>query len=579
MANIYVSSASYAAVATWAASTAYTSTANGGRGSYVRQLATPATGSERVFRCTTSGTSLASEPTWTLTKNGTTTESGGPVWTECTGQEADQVSGTWKAPHARLLNALAATWGAAGDNFYIGGNHAETQASAMVLAIPGTAASINNLYCVSATGSVPPVSADLRTTATVTTTSFNPLSFSTGYAYIYGITFNCGSGAVSTQFNIITGNAWLIFENCNLYKLGTTAGNGMVIGSPGMGVAARLDLINTKLQLGNPSDSIILWNCDVYWSKTANAISGAATPTKLISSLSIGSTIFNCDGVDLSAIGSGSTLIGIMTATKRIYFKNCKLDSSVIISANQTNATGPDTYVMRSDSSGTNYRNEKYSYAGIQTTETTFVRTDGASDGITPISWKISRINSAFVTPIELFPIAIWNPVTSANVTAAVEAFCVSGLPTNKDIWMDVSYLGSASSALSSFVTSGISDPLASASNCTASSAGWDSLATARANSTAYVIGDIRKVSSNPGRIFYCVTSGTTASSVPAGYATAIDGDTISDGTASFIAVFRFKISVTMSSPQPAQQGLVYANIKIASTGTRTYVDPLITLS
>src|SRR6266404_558133 len=104
MANWYIGSVEWTAVAAWAALTAYVSTSNGGRGDYVRQLAAPSTGNERVFRCTTSGTSLASEPSCTLTKNATTTETAGPVWTECTGQEADQVAGTWKAPHARLQN-------------------------------------------------------------------------------------------------------------------------------------------------------------------------------------------------------------------------------------------------------------------------------------------------------------------------------------------------------------------------------------------------------------------------------------------------------------------------------------------
>src|SRR3990167_8483049 len=166
MANIYVGSVQYTAVAQWAALTAYVSTSNGGRGDYVRQLAAPAAGSERVFRCTTSGTSLAAEPTWTTTKNGTTTEAAGPVWTECTGQEADQVSGTWKAPHARLANAVASTWGAAGDTFYVADDHTYTYGANTTLTFPGTAASPNKLLCVRVTGgTVPPVSADLKVVA------------------------------------------------------------------------------------------------------------------------------------------------------------------------------------------------------------------------------------------------------------------------------------------------------------------------------------------------------------------------------------------------------------------------------
>ena len=79
MANWYCSSTDYAAAPQWAASTAKT------LGQIVRQLATPTQGNERVWRCTTAGTTGATEPAWTLT-TGSTTADGSAVWTECTGR-------------------------------------------------------------------------------------------------------------------------------------------------------------------------------------------------------------------------------------------------------------------------------------------------------------------------------------------------------------------------------------------------------------------------------------------------------------------------------------------------------------
>jgi hypothetical protein len=55
--------------------------------------------------------------------------------------------------------------------------------------------------------------------------------------------------------------------------------------------------------------------------------------------------------------------------------------------------------------------------------------------------------------------------------------------------------------------------------------------ATARANSTAYVVGNVVSASS---RHFVCVAAGTSSASLPAGYATATIGNYVTDGTAIF---------------------------------------------
>src|SRR5687768_5568902 len=82
---------------------------------------------------------------------------------------------SWTDAYTTL--SAAATAEAAGDNFWVAQDHAETQASAMTIAFPGTAASPNTCICVNKAGSVPPVAADLATTATVTTTGANGLTF------------------------------------------------------------------------------------------------------------------------------------------------------------------------------------------------------------------------------------------------------------------------------------------------------------------------------------------------------------------------------------------------------------------
>lgn len=81
MADIYVSSANYAAVTQWAALAVY------GAGTIRRQLAAPAIGGERVFKTTAGGVSGAAEPTWVLSPSGAAQPTDGTItdWVDITG--------------------------------------------------------------------------------------------------------------------------------------------------------------------------------------------------------------------------------------------------------------------------------------------------------------------------------------------------------------------------------------------------------------------------------------------------------------------------------------------------------------
>lgn len=456
----------------------------------------------------------------------------------------------------------------------------------MTLTSPGTAGNPCFIYCVDHSGTVPPVSADLRTTATVTTTGASSLAMAAGFAYVYGITFNGGTGNNAAAIAVGGSNAaWWSLDTCALARKSTaSATEAIAIGSSIGARRSAVSLNNTTLQFGNTGDSLAVYNCDFHWRNTASAIAGATLPTTLLgnatgTNATNGSVIL--EGVDLSALGSGKTLVGDYGAAKKFFLKDCKLGASVTVAATPTNQGGAETYVVRSDSAGTNYRNEKYQYMGTQVVETTIIRTGGASDGMTGLSWKLTTTaNSKWVLPFEALPIAIWNATTAANVTATIEGvWNAAALPNNDDFWFELEYLGASGNPQGSFKTGSKADNLATGSALTASTQAWDSLVTARADSTAYSVGDVRKVASNPGRIFFCTTAGTTAGSEPGGYATAVDGDSITDNTAVFRAGMRFKLAVTATSPQPAQAGTMYVYAKAAKASSTFWIDPLAVLS
>ncbi len=632
MANWFCSSVQWSAVTAWAASTSYSV------GDLRRQLATPAVGSERVFRCTAStGASGGAEPTWTLTKGSTTTD-GGVTWTEVTGNAAY----AWQAAHARVANALA--WIAAGDTCWVGDDHAESQSANLTLTSPGTAANPCLVYCVDHTVSSPGAG-DLKTTAAVTTLSSFSLTIGAGFAHWYGVVFTCGVGSTNPNLSVSGTGAWHKLTAC-LLKMGASgaSGAGIIFRDTGNS-GVRVELESTAVQFGNAGQSISIRGADLVWKNTPSAIAGSIPNLLFANSSPVPCTVI-IEGVDLSAIGSAKTLVGAITTAQHYYFRDCKLGSGVTVAAAATTPDGPQVYLTRCDSGAASYRSEKYGYAGTQTTETTIIRTNGAWDGATGISWKLATgANSKWILPLAAMPIAIWNGVAGSAVTATVEGLVNAATPPNNDeVWFDVEYLGASTSPLGSFASGTKANNLASGTALAASPASiltsaatssgpiltfgstagvgdgylvsgtniptgtyvvthdattvtlsqavagtvasgasiafapaWDGQAPARVNSASYNVGDVIKVASNPGRLFFCTTAGAAASSEPSGYATAVDGGVVSDGVAAvFRAAVRFKQAITFT---PQMIGALSVTAKAAKAASIFYVDPLVARS
>lgn len=522
MANVYVnfgdgSTTGYYAVTAWSTLMSGDSTANGGRGTYVRQAAAPAVNSERVFRCTASGTAGVTEPTWATTKNGTTSD-GTITWTECTGQEADQVSGTWKAPHARKAAALAATWFSAGDTLYTGHNHAGTTSAALSITYPGTLANPDRDLCVLATGTVPPVSGDLRTTATETTTGNTAINF-TGCAYVYGTIHSMGTGANSPTMQI--GGATqteLVFDACAIRCASTTSPT-ISIGSNANSIGARIVWNNTTYQVGSAATIISMSRgVEFIWKNTASAITGATIPTNLFGASSVQGSTVVLDGVDLSAL-SAKTIVAAQTTHGLYAVKDCKLPASITINAAPTNAACK-VYVIRSASGATANTLEKHDALGNQTTETTIVRTGGAQVNGTGVAMKIATTSAAHIhTPFESTPINVANTITATNRTVTVYGVWGGGaVPNNDDVWLEVGYLGSASTPLLSFASTRKADVLAGNAACSTDSSTWGGSTTA------------------------------------------------------------FSITATLSAPQPQLAGDMYVTVFVGATSATLYIDPLVVL-
>lgn len=402
-----------------------------------------------ILICTVAGTAgNGTEPTWAaFTNAGATTADNTVTWVTLGASFA-----AWSGPHARLARAYATTWGQAGNAYYIGDNHAETQASAITNTSNGTVANPTFAYCVDRAGSVPPVSADLKVTATITTTGNSAITNAGAGTYHYGISFSAGSGAVNATVILNnTGSSNVTYENCKFIKAGTSASASAI--NPANQNSSRTTLINSTMQFGATGDSIsAAGSSTVVWKNTASAIAGATFPTSFCL---LGAVAINLQltGVDLSALGSANYFVG-GTGANYTMAVNCKIGASATFGTTPTTPAGSIKNII-CDSAGTNYIQALYSYFGTLTQETTIVRTGGATDGTTPISHKlVSTSNSKWVNPFESFPITIWNDSTTAITSLTIYGTTTGGgVPNNDDIWVEVEYLGSASTPQGSFIT------------------------------------------------------------------------------------------------------------------------------
>lgn len=221
---------------------------------------------------------------------------------------------------------------------------------------------------------------------------------------------------------------------------------------------------------------------------------------------------------------------------------------TITIQAAQT-GYGALTKIVRSDAAGFDYRQENWNYFGSQVMETSIVRSGGASDSITPVSWKLtSTTNTSFDFPFECDPLRIWNPNTAKNVTATIfGATSTGGVPNNDDIWMELAYLGNASFPLASFVSSGKANTLVA--------------------NAAYSVDAVSSWGGSPGGTLFSmsVTMGVTNLM----------------GTEAFSTSARSGGTAIGASPQPGLAGYLTAYVKIGKNAAAPlyYIDPAIVLS
>jgi hypothetical protein len=391
------------------------------------------------------------------------------------GNDADDGS-TWALADATIGGSMAGD--AAGDTTWLSDNHAESVAGAQTFACAGTVTTPSRILC--GDDSAEPPTA-LATTATITSTS-GGLTI-TGSFYCYGVAF-----ITSTTFatNSATGATVQIYEACAFKTTAAGTTPQLTFGGTANNMV-RVELLNCTLKAGGTANAIniageVVIRGGSFESGTAAMVSVFRPQVDRTHSL------FDCSGFDFSNLGSSVNLFfGTGVASGRFVIRDCKLPASWSGSlvASGLVGMGERFEMYNCDSADTNYRLWVEDYAGSIKQETTIIRTGGASDGTTGLSWKMATSANAEYPTIKLESPEIhrWNSTLSAitvNVEIVHDTNVAGGQGAgtgsrfqDDEIWLEVMYLGTSGVPLGTWVRDCKADVLATASDQTDSSETW----------------------------------------------------------------------------------------------------------
>jgi hypothetical protein len=526
-------------------------------------------GNERAYRNAgstfTSGTSGAG-PSFPLGANNTVADGTG-TWTECTGQAAYGWNACW-ARYDNIIQRMALV----GDVCFVGDNSVHCAYGITTVTIGQTGASWNGLF-ISVDHTVSsPGAGDYKAGATLIFSQ--TIMTIAGNFTMQGFTFRNEGTSGSSSTCTVANNYAQRYLNC------TFAQNGFgpfQLGPGGNGTCAHITFINCTFTTSQSRPPLRTYGARTIFRGGSISTTSGQQPFESLSSNNPGDLLL--DGVDMSGVLGSTLFLGGNNFIAGTIFNlaRCKLPNATFLQVGSVRPGDPEINWVACDNGTDLESHGRADGLGIQTESKTIVRSGGASDGVAGYSEQLATNGNTLVgQPFHSLPMDIWNTLTAVNRTLTVYGIAnTPAMPQTTDIWVNVRYLGNSSFTLGSEVTTGPANLLSAGSNYTADASAWDTGATARGNSTAYAVGAAIKVAANPGRVFFCTGAGTSASSQPGGYATAVDGGSVTDGGATFRAGWRFSMAVTMSSPQPQLTGLITAQVEIQKSSATYYIDPL----
>lgn len=340
----------------------------------------------------------------------------------------------------------------------------------------------------------------VSSTHTQSTTGFDVLGGGLYNAYYRVLSVNDSAApptavAAGAALTVTSGNMLLRSRSAYYYGLTLTSTGTLGLGSGQNEGRCELEQCEINISassnmtpaLGSVRNPLYLKNCTINFAATSSTINagglsiegggikaGSATPT---GSLFAAATdlVITIKGFDFSNLSSSFNFFSNNGASE---FKliNCKLPASWSGSLNTGLTRQNARYeMMNCDSADTNYRLRVQLYGGTITSETTVVRTSGASDGTTALSWKfVANSDAAYFSGEMRSPeIVQWNDTTGSSKTATIEIITDNVTLNDGEIWVELQYLGTSGFPISTYISDSKATILTTAANQASSSVAW----------------------------------------------------------------------------------------------------------
>lgn len=393
----------------------------------------------------------------------------------------------WNNEKLTLVTGIAAI-DAAGDRVLINSAHTETAAS-ISYTCPGTNASPMQFLSVTPTGTSGISS--LTAGAAFTANSGSGGLAVNGSGYFYGINWTMSSTS-STVLGFAGGVGDHQVHDTGQFNLTSSGGSSNIqLGNATTGGGSRVLLKNCTFRFGATGHRISFLGDVVVqggsWSASGTLNPGAIFAPAPGSGTGRGSKLL-VDGFDFSNLNAAINLAGSGQGGVVMTFRNCKLPASWSGApiADGSLVAGQRVEMYNCDNADTNYRLWVKEYTGSIRDETTIVRSGGASDGTTPISWKMdTTANVAYPTSVLRSPeIAVWNDTSGTSKTVTVEMVHDTNVAAGQgagtsfafrddEVWLEVQYLGDGTRPISTFVSDAPTNIITTAADQASSSVTW----------------------------------------------------------------------------------------------------------
>jgi hypothetical protein len=378
---------------------------------------------------------------------------------------------------ADAYTTLAAVITAQGNNptrVFVASDHVELTGT--TITFPSIPTAVYTLISSDRTSGFPPTVE--QSGARIGSTSGTSLTLQNGY-YSKGVFWTAGEGSTAARnllFDSVVGYLGVRIVGGGIELKNTGAGSRFIFGTTSTNRNTKFIFENAEIRFGSAGQGFQMQAASL--SIKDGALDGSAI-TEFIKLFVAGAADVDVYGLNMASAATGMNLLAAnLAGVGQVKFDSCKMPAGWtggIVSGSALSQGGLKAMMINCDSADTNYRLITAGWGAALKTETAVYRTGGASDGVTPISWRIAT-NANTTYPLINFdapPIIRWNETTGSPVTVTIEVLTDGVTLHDDDAWLEVQYLDDAGYPLAALVSDERPSQLAAAADQDASTATW----------------------------------------------------------------------------------------------------------